>query len=297
MKELKLGKLLYEISRYNPPAITIAPGETVRVETQDSSSGQLRRREDVRDTAKFPYGNPNAGPISVEGADAGDTLSVHIEDIEAREGLAVTRTGGTEGVGEYLGVDPPQEVRVCPIKDGKVWWSPNVVLPYRPMIGTIGCPTARGVPDTSLPADFGGNMDIKEVTIGNTLYLPVYVPGALLHLGDVHGGQGDGELCKTGLEMPATVTITVDLIKGKTILRPRIRSPEEIMAIAVAMPLERAVYRAYADLILWMEEEYGVPRWDGYSLCSQAGTISIGYVGYGPVAAKLRTEYVEAAAR
>ena len=97
--------------------------------------------------------------------------------------------------------------------------------------------------------------------------------------------------------MPSTVTITVDLIKGKKIARPRIRSPQEMMTVATGTPMERSMYQAYADLILWMEEEYGIPRWDGYNLCTQVGTISIGYVAFGTVAAKIRMEYVEAASK
>ena len=163
------------------------------------------------------------------------------------------------------------------------------------MIGTIGCAPEMGVPTTSPAGDYGGNIDIKEVTQGNTIFLPVYVPGALLHLGDVHAAQGDGELCQTGLEMPATVTITIDLIKGRSIPRPRIRSSEEIMAVATGTPMERSVARAYADLIIWMEEDYGISRWDGYNLCTHVCTTSIGYFAIGTVAAKIRMEYVGAA--
>ena len=121
------------------------------------------------------------------------------------------------------------------------------------------------------------------------------MPGALLHLGDVHAAQGDGEVCGTALEMPATVTIKVDLMKGKEIERPRIRSSHELMCVATGTPMERSVARAYSDLILWMEEEFGVSRWDGYSLCTQVGEISVGYFFIGTVAAKIRLEYVEAA--
>jgi amidase len=295
MKELKLGELYFEISRHNPPALTIQPGETVSVETEDAFSGQIRKQGDRRDMEKMPYGNPQSGPIYVEGADKGDTLAVHIEKIEARLGQAATRTGGVEGIGEFLGLNPPHGTRITPVKDGKIWWSPNVVIPYAPMIGTIGCAPEMGVPTTGPAGDYGGNIDIKEVTEGNTIYLPVYLPGALLHLGDVHAAQGDGELCKTALEMPATVTVKIDLIKGKTIPRPRIRSPHEMMAVATGTPMERTVARAYTDLILWMEEEYGVPKWDGYNLVTQVGTTSIGYFAIGTIAAKIRTDYVEAA--
>ena len=297
MKTLKLGKLYYEISRHNPPALTIAPGETVAVETEDAFSGQIRQEGDRRDTVRFPYGNPQSGPIYVEGAEPGDSLAVHIEKIEARLGQAATRTAGPGGLGEYLGLDVPHGTRICPVRDGKVWWSPNLGIPYAPMVGVMGTAPDMGVPTTGPAGPHGGNMDIKEVTEGNTLYLPVFVSGALLHVGDVHAAQGDGELCGTALEMPATVTIRVDLLKGKTISRPRIRSPEEMMAVATGTPMERSVARAYADLILWMEEEYGVPRWDGYNLCTHVGRISVGYYMIGTVAAKIRTGYVEAAAK
>ena len=138
-------------------------------------------------------------------------------------------------------------------------------------------------------------MDLKEVSEGNTLYLPISVPGALLHLGDVHAAQGDGEVCGTALEMPATVTIKIDLIKNKTIERPRIKSRDHIMCIATGNPMERSVARAYSDLFIWMEEDFGVDRWDAYSLCTQVGEISVGYFLIGTVATKIRIQYVEQA--
>ncbi len=297
MKYLKLGKLYYEISRHNPPALTIEPGETVTVETEDAFSGQIRKEGDRRDTKKMPYGNPQSGPIYVQGAEKGDSLAVHIQKIEARLGQAATRTGGPGGLGEYLGLDVPHGTRICPVRDGKVWWSSTVAVPYAPMIGTIGTAPEMGVPTTGPAGPWGGNMDIKEVTEGNTLFLPVFIPGALLHLGDVHAAQGDGELCGTALEMLATVTIRVDLLKGKTIERPRIRSPQELMTVATGTPMERSVARAYADLVLWMEQEYGIPRWEGFNLCTQVGTLSVGHYVIGTVAARIRLEYVEAAAR
>lgn len=298
MKVLKLGKLYNEISRLNPPALTIQPGETVVVETEDTFNGLVRKPGDERDRKRKPYGNPQSGPIYVEGADKGDTLEIHIIKIEARTGQGANdMSGGRAGLGEYLGLDVPRATRICPVRDGKVWWSPTVAIPYAPMIGVIATAPDMGCPTPGPAGPYGGNMDLKEVTEGNVLYLPVFVPGALLHLGDVHAVQGDGEVCGTAVEMPGTVTLTIKLLKGKTIPWPRIRSPEEMMAVASGTPMERSVARAYADLILWMEEEYGISRWDGYSLCTQVGRISVGYYLIGTVAARIRTEYVEAASR
>ncbi len=296
MKELKLGNLYYEISRHNPPAIYVNPGETISVETQDTFNGLVKKQGDHRNIKKKPYGNPQSGPIYINGADKGDTLAVHIQKIDARIGQAVNdMSWGRNGMAEFLGTDVPRATRICPVKDGKVWWSPRVGLPYSPMIGTIGTAPAIGVPTTGPAGPYGGNMDLKEVSEGNTLYLPISVPGALLHLGDVHAAQGDGEVCGTALEMPATVTIKIDLIKNKTIERPRIKSRDHIMCIATGNPMERSVARAYSDLFIWMEEDFGVDRWDAYSLCTQVGEISVGYFLIGTVATKIRIQYVEQA--
>ena len=296
MKELKLGNLYYEISRHNPPAIYVNPGETISVETQDTFNGLVKKQGDHRNIKKKPYGNPQSGPIYINGADKGDTLAVHIQKIDARIGQAVNdMSWGRNGMAEFLGTDVPRATRICPVKDGKVWWSPRVGLPYSPVIGTIGTAPAIGVPTTGPAGPYGGNMDLKEVSEGNTLYLPISVPGALLHLGDVHAAQGDGEVCGTALEMPATVTIKIDLIKNKTIERPRIKSRDHIMCIATGNPMERSVARAYSDLFIWMEEDFGVDRWDAYSLCTQVGEISVGYFLIGTVATKIRIQYVEQA--
>lgn len=298
LKKLKLGRLYYELNRYNPPALTIHPGETITIETEDTFNGLVRKEGDHRDLLKKPQGNPQSGPIYIEGATKGDALVVYIKSIEARIGQSATdMTFGRRGLGEFLGLDIPINTRICPVRDGKVWWSPTVPLPYQPMIGTIGCAPEYGSPTTSPAGDYGGNMDIKEVTEGNTIYLPVYVDGALLHLGDAHAVQGDGELCGTALEMPATVTLTVDLIKDKTIPRPRIRSTNEIMCVATGRPMERSIAQAYSDLIFWMEEDFNIPRWDALSLLTMVGKLSVGYHLAGTVAAKVQIEYIEAAQR
>ena len=298
MKEIKLGTLYYEISRHNPAALTIQPGETVRIETEDTFNGLVRKRGDHRDLEKKPHGNPQSGPIFIAGAAKGDTLAVQIDKIEPRLGQAANdMTWARLGIGEFLGLDIPVNTRIAPIRDGKVWWSPALGLPYRPMIGTIGCAPEVGAATTGPAGDYGGNMDLREITEGNTLSLPIYVDGALLHLGDAHAIQGAGELCGTAMEMPADITVRIDLLKGKTIQRPRIRSHDEIMTVATGRPMERSVNQAYADLILWMEEEFGVPRWDGLSLCTMVGEISVGWQGIGTVAAKIGLEYVRAAAQ
>ena len=117
MKELPLGELYYEISRHNPPALSIQPGETVRIETEDTFNGLVRKEGDHRDLAKKPQGNPQSGPIWVEGAEKGDSLAVHIEKINARIGQAANdMTWARRGLGEFLGDDIPVNTRIAPVR-------------------------------------------------------------------------------------------------------------------------------------------------------------------------------------
>jgi acetamidase/formamidase len=292
VKKLPLGPLYYEFSRHNEPRLTITSGESVLVETEDAFSGQIRSNDDRRDKSKRPLGNPQSGPILIEGAQPGDTLAVKIESIEPSIGQCATRTSDPKQLCEWLGDDCPHGTHVCPIRDGKIHWSEEVAIPYTPMLGCIGTAPAFGVPTTGPAGPHGGNMDIIETCPGNTVYLPVFVEGAYLYLGDAHAAMGHGELSASGLEMPSNTTITVELISGKQIAGPRIESPTEIMTIATGCPMERASAEAFAQLILWMEADYGWNRWRAYDILTHVAKISVGYYGIGTVATKIAKEYL-----
>ena len=162
------------------------------------------------------------------------------------------------------------------------------------MLGCIGTAPAWGVPTTLPAGPHGGNMDLVETRPGNTVYLPVFVEGAYLYLGDAHAAMGHGELSATGLEMASITRIRVTLVKGRTIDSPRIEGPDEIMTIATGCPMERAIAEAYAKLILWMEKDYGWDRWKAYDLLTHVGRISVGYYGIGTVATKISKRYLTA---
>jgi acetamidase/formamidase len=277
VQRLALGPLYYEFSRHNPPRLRVVSGESIVVETEDAFSGQIRTNADRRDKQSQPYGNPQTGPIWVEGARPGDSLAVRIEKIEPRIGQCATRTSDPRQLAEWLGTDCPHGTHVCPIRDGTIHWSDQISIPYRPMLGCIGTAPDMGVPTTMPAGIHGGNMDIVETAPGNIVYLPVFVEGALLYLGDAHAAMGHGELSASGLEMPSETTITIELRSAKRIPAPRIESADEIMAIATGCPMERSVAQAYAWLILWMEAEFGWDRWRAYDLLTHAGTISVGY--------------------
>lgn len=292
MKHVPIGPLQYEFSRHNEPRLRIRSGETVIVASEDALSGQIRTNEDRRDKVKMPYSNPLTGPIAVEGAEPGDALAVRIHEIRPLNGQCATRTADPKQLCEWLGTDCPHGTHVCPIREGVIYWSDTLTIPYEPMVGCIGTAPDWGVPSTFPAGPHGGNMDIIEVSPGNTVYLHVFVREGLLYLGDLHAAMGHGELSATGLEMAGETTITVELIKGARLTWPRIESPTEIMTVASGAPMERSIAQAYAQLILWMEASYGWDRWRAYDLLTHVGRISVGYYGLGTVAAKIEKRYL-----
>jgi amidase len=297
MSPIPATPLLYEFSRHATPRAEVDPGATLVVDSEDALSGQLRKPEDVRDKRAMPWSNPVNGPIVVRGAEPGDALAVRIDAIEPLIGQCATYTGAPRYLAEWLGTDVPPGTRICPIRDGKIAWSEDILIPYAPMLGCLGTAPDWGVPTTGPAGNHGGNLDLVEVCPGNTVFLPVSVPGGYLYLGDAHAAQGHGELSATALEMPARTTIRVDLVKQARLPGPRIESDDELMAVAVATPVDRAIAEAYARLILWLEADYGWDRWKAYDLLTQVGRLSIGYYATGAVAAKVARQYVDGRAR
>lgn len=292
MMRLPLGPLYYEFSRHNEPRLRVEPGASVVVEMEDAFSGQIRTDADRRDKSTMPYSNPLTGPIYVEGAEPGDALAVRIGPIRPTMGQCVTRTGWSGPLSEWLGDDCPHGTHVCPIRDGLIHWGDGLTIPYAPMLGCIGTSPEWGVPSTIPAGPHGGNMDIVEVSPGNTIVLPVSVPGGLLYVGDAHAAMGHGELTASGLEMPAEVELTVRLLKGRRPPWPRVETPDEILVIVSGCPMERSIARAYSELILWMESDYGWDRWRAYDLLTHVGRLSVGYFGLGTVAAKVERRYL-----
>jgi len=292
MQRVPALPLNYEFTRHLPPRATIDPGETLLVEAEDALSGQIRKPGDRRDKTLIPKGNPVAGPICVRGAKPGDALAVTIHEIRPRDGQCATYNGPPRLLSEWLGTDVDHGAHVCPIRDGLIHWSDRITIPYEPMLGCIGTAPEWGVPNTIPAGPHGGNMDLIEVCPGSRVYLPVFVEGGWLYLGDAHAAMGHGELSATALEMASESVITVDLLPGKTLTSPRIESADEIAAVATGSPMERSIAEAYAKLILWMEAEYGWNRWKAFDLLTQVGRISVGYYGIGTVAAKVSKRYL-----
>jgi amidase len=285
LTEAAQGTYHYTIGPYSQPVLQVRPGDRVVVETRDAFEGKVKTAQDLPSRVlTMPFVNPQNGPILVEGAEKGDVLAVYIESMAPRgpnpRGTcamipffgALSATSMTAMLHEAL----PEIVRKIDVDEDGVYWSPRVKLPYRPHIGTLSCSPEIDSINTLTPDSHGGNMDLPDMGPGSVTYLPVRTPGARLFIGDAHACQGDGEVCGTAVEYPSTTTIHIDLIKGWRIEWPRLENEQLLMCIGSARPLEDAARIAYADLVLWMEAEYGFDRWDAYMMLSQCGKVRLG---------------------
>ncbi|ALS24319.1 acetamidase/formamidase family protein [Paenibacillus naphthalenovorans] len=299
MKEIRQpGAHSYVFSRYLEPIATVNPGETVAIYTRDAFEDRVTKDTDIPSKILGNYLNPQTGPIFVEGAEPGDTLAVHIMDIEPTRDWAVsahlpnfgglTATNTTRTLNEPL----PEKVFIYKLEDNELTYNKRLKFPWRPFLGTIGTAPELEAISALTPADHGGNMDVPDTKPGNTVYLPVRVPGAYFFTGDCHAGQGDGELCGVALEITAKVTLKFELIKGKAIKWPRIESSTELMVVGSARPMEDAARIAYAELIDWMVE-LGWDQWEAYQALTQIGKLHVGNMvdTYYSLVAKIDKKY------
>jgi len=268
----------------NTPVATIKPGETIEVETWDAISGVVTQKQTLKEVIEKNlklYKNPVTGPIYVEGAEPDDTLAVEIVDIAVPNEGVISVIPGSGGLEGWLQKSPPL-TKFCKIRNGKVIFAledgRNIEIKTKPFIGTIGVAPSSEAIATITPGRHGGNMDTPDVCVGNRLFLPVMTRGALFGFGDVHAVQGDGEICGTAIEIPATVTLKIDLIKNKQIGWPRIESSNEIMTVCSAKPLEDAVRLAFMEMIKWLQNDFCVESYDAYMLLSLTAKIRVSQI-------------------
>jgi amidase len=252
------------------PCATIAPGETVIVETTNAFGDQKLEPGDTLDVLDFDECDPLTGPLYIDGAEPGDSIAVHIEHIE----LIGT---GVQGVIPNFGV---LEWERMPLhfftpEDGRIRWLRGIEIAIRPNLGAMGVAPATGAVPSIEPGDHGGNQDAKHVCAGSAVHFPVFHPGALLFMGDCHQIQGDGELCGVAPETDAEVTFHVELMQGKPIRRPRIVTADRFMALASAKTLEDAVKVAVRDTVDLLVEEKGLTEDEAYLLITIKGDIEI----------------------
>ncbi len=239
-------------------------------------------------------GHVITGPIYVEGAEPGDMLEVQILAVRTRVPYGINNTGPTSGVfgPGYPGTAPEDEPFDMPamrhfIRTGDVdgrevaFFSDAIQVPLEPFMGvmavapenpTVGQPgvTVPGVQASRPPGPFGGNLDVKDLAAGSTLYLPVFHPGARFYVGDPHSVQGDGEVSGTAIEQSLSGDFRFVLHKGRTIDGPRAENATHHILMGIDLDLDRALRKAVVATVDFLVEEQGLSRSQAFSLASIA---------------------------
>jgi acetamidase/formamidase len=289
MKTIKLNEVSkYAFDHRDAPCLRVAQGESFRIETDDALSGLVQDLSDepkVRDPVNDPLSqkllgmsppmlNPVVGPIYVEGCERGDVLAVNIETIEPWRWGYVGILPGNGALRDSARYPECRETHIQLIehlpgpsgttadgiaKYGSISWKLD------PFLGTLAVAPDREV-HSSLTGqgNFCGNIDCRDIRAGHTILINAYHDGGLLYLGDTHGSQGDTEYTVLADETRATVQLNCTVIKNKRIPGVRIIKPDTIVAIGMDLPLDQAVYNAAANLMNWMEQEYGIKPKDSY---------------------------------
>lgn len=262
-------KYQYVFNKNAKPIAILKPGEKITIDTEDAFKGLVKKDEDC--TIKniesiLELSNPLTGPIVIDGAKPGDWLEVVIDNIECGP-------YGVSIIGSHFSIFRDKfnlQAKVVTIKNGVINFSDQIKIKVSPMIGTIGTTPELEVPLSTLPGIFGGNMDAASVTIGNKLYLPVFINGCYLYLGDCHAIQGDGELVNP-FEIPAKITLTLNIIKNKTSSGkwPRVISKDTIETIVSDRTFYFAAKEALNEMIKWLSEDYGFDCTEAAFLCGQ----------------------------
>ena len=266
------------------PQRRVEPGTALRLWSDDAFGGALRTVEDLSSAkVDLRFVNPQTGPFYVEGAEPGDTLVLHLVDLEpARDwgaSAAIPFFGGMTSTDRTVSLQQalPDTTWIYELdRDRRTvafaarHSEHRIELPLEPMLGTVGVAPAGGEVRSSLVPDrFGGNMDTPEMRAGSTAFLGVNVEGAMFSLGDGHYRQGEGEACGTAVEGAMTSTVIVELVKGGAPAWPRIETDTEIMSIGSSRPLEDSWRIGNADLVGWVGELSGLHVMDAYQLLSQ----------------------------
>ncbi len=271
-----------------PPALRVAPGATIEFECLDSSGGQFGPDSTVADVGKLDFArvNPVTGPVYVEGAEPGDALKV---TIDAFKPSGFGWTANIPGFGLLADQFTEPALHVWSYdKDtlAPAAWSPFGRVPLKPFAGTIGCaPAEPGLHSVVPPRRVGGNLDIRDLAAGTTLYLPVEVEGALFSVGDTHAAQGDGEVCGTAIESPMNVVARLELVKGANLRFPRFSTPGPVtrhldekgyeVTTGIGTDLFEGARAAVAQMVDHLAATTGMAAVDAYMLCSVCGDLRI----------------------
>jgi acetamidase/formamidase len=269
-------------SRWNralPPRLRIAPGDVVHMDCLDASGGQVHPGMTLAEYIGIDRGRIHAltGPIFVEGAEPGDVLQIDVLEVAHKgwgwssviTGLGFLKERFSEPFLFHWQLEEAVSRSLAP-----------AIVPLRPFCGVMGvAPAEDGEFRTRPPGIFGGNMDVRDLCGGSTLYLPVLNPGALFSAGDAHAAQGDGEVCINGIECPAHVSLRFYLHKQRPLTGPIVESAQASIAgprsdswivVESATDVAAAARAATSRMIDLLVDRWSFSEVHAYVLCSVA---------------------------
>lgn len=281
-------------NRDYPPALTIAPGDTVSLAMKDSSDGQVHPAMTLEQFAAFDRLRVHAitGPVAIDGAEPGDALEIEILDYQ-HEGWAWTSI--IPGLGLLGDEFTAPDLQIWKLEGAQTRSMPGVTLELHPFCGIIGVQrAAAGEFRTRAPGPFGGNMDVRHLGAGARLWLPVLVAGANLCAGDAHAAQGDGEVCINGMEAPMTATFRIHLHKRRALAGPYVLAQPTLVPPRYLTKPFHVFVESHEDLregsraavrraMAYLQERLGLTRERALILCSVVLDLKISQLVNAPV--------------
>jgi len=282
------------------PALTIKPGDVVEVEALSHQglttqldpekffggygipAGEvLADAKAVFSGVKRPKGasvHILTGPIYIDGAETGDTLEVRVLDVKFRVPYGVNNTGPGKGVLPRLLNEPAAKLIRIDLERRVALFSSDIEIPLNPFMGimAVSPPTSLGMVSSTPPGAWGGNMDLKYLGIGSSLYLPVFNKGAQFFTGDGHAVQGDGEVDGGAIEISLAPTLQFVLHKNKPINLPRVETVTDYLLTGLSVDLNEATRIALQEAVDFLQAEKGMTAADAYALSSLAVDLGIG---------------------
>ncbi len=256
--------------RDTPPVLTVDPGDSVVVGSLDAA-GYLERRLDGPTMFPERRGHCLTGPIAVRGAEPGMALRVHFTSLTPGDWGWTTAGVKDNALTRRLGVAGGPAARLTwDIGGGTATSNLGHTVAIAPFLGVTGLPPAEPGPHSTIPprAAGGGNIDCRDLVAGSTLFLPVTVPGALLHLGDGHAAQGHGEVGGTAIECPMTTRVTLTLTTDPAVPGIHAETPEGRVTFGFDADLNQATADALDAMLTWLQRLHDLDKPTALALAS-----------------------------
>lgn len=272
MRRINNDKVTYHFTASNKPVLDCGSGEEIIFSTLDCFSNKLLDPNSKLGIDNPPESNPATGPLYVEKAMPGDILKVEVLNIKVGE-VGVNLIGPINpniknGINET-------QINRLKIESDQVAVNDEIKIPIRPMIGTIGVAPSNSHIPTVHVGRHGGNMDCNMIRKGSIVYLPVFVEGGLLSIGDLHALMGDGEIGENGLEIEGEVEVRVSVVKGQSIISPIVNYGNKWATISSSSTIEKAANEATNYMLDLLTKNIGMPPSEAMTLVNLIGNLRI----------------------